>query len=227
MGHIRQSIHNLLGRVLPSGGTPRVPSGYTLANARGDAKTNLHETTVLDALKPTDRARALLAMAPLVADRGSVNAERFAWHQFAEQLPAKALATATARPATREAVDLPAPVSVRLPLDDVTPAPTAAPDESVEPFGSNDFHAEVAAAVPAEVPAEIPTGLPAGLPEVPAAILAEDILRQPSFDRPPPLPEPAPAAYGLVLVGANPAGTRYLPPPFVDLQVGTPVAASH
>ena len=68
MGHIRQSIHNLLGRVLPSGGTPRVPSGYTLANARGDAKTNLHETTVLDALKPTDRARALLAMAPLVAD---------------------------------------------------------------------------------------------------------------------------------------------------------------
>lgn len=162
-------------------------------------------------------------MAPLVADRGSVNAERFAWHQFAEQLPAKALATATARPATREAVDLPAPVSVRLPLDDVTPAPTAAPDESVEPFGSNDFHAEVAA----EVAAEIPAGLPAGLPEVPAAILAEDILRQPSFDRPPPLPEPAPAAYGLVLVGANPAGTRYLPPPFVDLQAGTPVAASH
>lgn len=69
MGHIRQTIHNLLGKVLPRGGTPRVPGSYTLANSRADAKTNLNETHVLDGLAPRDAVAALVAMAPMIADR--------------------------------------------------------------------------------------------------------------------------------------------------------------
>lgn len=68
MGHIRQTIHNLLGKVLPRGGTPRVPGSYTLANSKADAKTNLNETHVLAGLPAREAVAALLAMAPMIAD---------------------------------------------------------------------------------------------------------------------------------------------------------------
>lgn len=159
-------------------------------------------------------------MSPLVADRGSVNAERFAWHQFAEQLPIKALGALADRPTARQSADRPAPRSLRLPVDDAaTP-----PDEALDLFGNNDFHAELAAEAPAAAPATATPATPAAATAAPAE---EGSRRVTSIECPPPLPELAPAAYGLVLVGSNPAGTRYLPPPFVDLQSGAPVPVGH
>lgn len=68
MGHIRQTIHNLLGKVLPRRGARRAQGSYTLANGLADAKTNLNETHVLDSLAPREALAALVAMAPMIAD---------------------------------------------------------------------------------------------------------------------------------------------------------------
>lgn len=99
---------------------------------------------------------------PLVADRGGVNAERFAWHHFAEKLPAMVSG------ASRQAGDerRPAVAERIIPIENVI----------------------------------------------------EKVVSSPLFTSPS-------DGYGMVLAGANPDGTRYLPPVLPELDSPAAVPA--